>query len=186
MKYMKLKNTDNWSKIVSPVLDAYNNSPHSATKIAPKKINKDNEIQALMNISKRAKKKSNYPKLEIGDNVRVPVIHKVKKGYKDSFSMEIHKLEDKNRGLYTVDGSLHPRKDLQLVKGNVIKAPTKTKAQQKQHDIQDKVGKSLNNPEVKDLVGTRSKKQTKEILNSERKTRAQTVEAGMTLRNRKK
>jgi hypothetical protein len=59
-------------------------------------------------------------------------------------------------------------------------------AQQKQRDIQDKVGKSLNNPEVKDLVGTRTKKQTKEILNSERKSRAQTVKAGMTLRNRKK
>jgi hypothetical protein len=184
MKYMKLKNTDNWSKIVSPVLDAYNNSPHSTTKIAPNKVNKENEIQVLMNISKRAKK-GTYPKLEVGDNVRVPVIHKQKKGYKDSFSMEIHKLEDKNRGLYTVDGSIHPRKDLQLVKGNVIKAPTKTKAQQKQYDIQDKVGKSLNNPEVKDLVGIKTKKQTKEILNSERKTRAQTVEAGMTLRTRK-
>ena len=185
MKYMKLKNTSNWSKIMSPVLDAYNSSPHSTTKIAPNKVNKDNEIQVSMNINKRAKK-GTYPKLEIGDNVRVPVIHKIKKGYKDSFSMEIHKLEDKNKGLYTVDGSLHPRKDLQLVKGNVIKAPTKTKAQQKQHDIQDKVGKSLNNPEVKDLVGTRTKKETKEILNSERKTRAQTVEAGMTLRTRKK
>ena len=78
MKYMKLKNTDNWSKIVSPVLDAYNNSPHSTTKIAPNKVNKDNEIQVLMNINKRAKK-GTYPKLEIGDNVRVPIIHKIKK-----------------------------------------------------------------------------------------------------------
>jgi hypothetical protein len=52
--------------------------------------------------------------------------------------------------------------------------------------MQDKVGKSLNNPEVKDLVGTRTKKQTKEILNCERKTRAQTVEAEMNLRSRKK
>ncbi len=63
-------------------------------------------------------------------------------------------------------------KDLQLVKGNVIKAPTKIKAQQKQHDIQDEVGKSLNNSEVKDLVGVRTKKQTKEILESDRKTRS--------------
>ena len=99
--------------------------------------------------------------------------------------MEMHTVEVKNRGLYTVDGSLHPRKDLQLVKGNVIKAPTKTKAQQKQHDIQDKVGKSLNNPEVKDLVGIKTKKETKEILESGRKTRAQTASATMTLRNRK-
>ena len=123
---------------LSHVLDAYNNSPHSATKIAPNKVNKDNEIQVLVNIGKRAKK-GTYPILNIGDDVRVPVIHKQHKGYKDNFSMEVHKVEDKNRGLYTVDGSLHPRKDLQLVKSNVIKAPTKTKAQQKQHDIQDKV-----------------------------------------------
>ena len=184
MKYMKLKNTDNWSKIVSPVLDAYNNSPHSTTKIAPNKVNKENEIQVLMNITKKAKK-GTYPKLEVGDNVRVPVIHKQKKGYKDSFSMEMHKIEDVNKGLYTVDGSLHPRKDLQLVKGNVIKAPTKTKAQQKQHDIQDKVGKSLNNPEVKDLVGTRTKKETKEILESDRKTRSQ-ASSTINLRSRTK
>ncbi len=52
--------------------------------------------------------------------------------------MEMHTVEDKNRGLYTVDGSLHPRKDVQLVKGNVIKAPIKTSAQQKQHDIKEK------------------------------------------------
>ena len=172
MKYMKLKNTDNWAKIMSPVLDAYNNSPHSTTKIAPNKVNKDNEIQVTMNIDKRAKK-GTYPVLNIGDDVRVPVIHKQHKGYKDSFSMEVHKVEDKNRGLYTVDGLLHPRKDLQLVKGIVIKAPSKTKAQQKQHDIQDKVGKSLNNPEVKDLVGVRTKKQTKEILDSKLTTRSQ-------------
>jgi hypothetical protein len=53
---MKLKNTNNWSKIVRPVLDAYNNSPHSTTKVAPNKVSKDDEIQVLMNISKRAKK----------------------------------------------------------------------------------------------------------------------------------
>jgi hypothetical protein len=54
------------------------------------------------------------------------------------------------------------------------------------HLIQDKVGKSLNNPEVKDLVGTRTKKETKEILESDRKTRSQTIEKGMTLRTRNK
>jgi hypothetical protein len=55
--------------------------------------------------------------------------------------METHEVENVDRGWYTVDGTLHPRKDLQLVKGNVIKAPKKTKAQQKQHDIQNKAGK---------------------------------------------
>ncbi len=68
----------------------------------------------------------------------------------------------------------------------LIKAPTKTKAQQKQDDIQDKVGKSLKNPEVKDFVGVRTKKQTKEILESDRKTRSQTTKQGMTLISRNK
>ena len=62
MKYMKLKNTDNWSKILTPESGAYNNNSHSITEIAPNKVNKDNEIQVLMNISKRAKKKCNNPK----------------------------------------------------------------------------------------------------------------------------
>jgi hypothetical protein len=34
-------------------------------------------------------------------------------------------------------------------KGYLRKAPTKTKAQQKQQDIQDKGGKPSNNPQVK-------------------------------------
>jgi hypothetical protein len=38
-----------------------------------------------------------------------------------------------------------------------------TKTQQKQHDIQGEVGKSLNNPKVKDLVGTKTKKQRKDL-----------------------
>jgi hypothetical protein len=57
-----------------------------------------------------------------------------------------------------------------LVKGNAIKAPTKTKAQQKQHNIQDKVGKPHNNPGVKDILEIRTKRETKEILEGGRKT----------------
>ncbi len=81
-------------------------------------INKENEIQVfmipIMNISKKSKK-GTYPVLNIGDDVSVPVVHKQHKGYKDSFSMEMHKVEDRNRGSYTVDGSLHPRKDAQSI-----------------------------------------------------------------------
>ncbi len=38
------KNTDNWSKIASPVLDAYNNSPHSTTKMHLTKLIKKMEF----------------------------------------------------------------------------------------------------------------------------------------------
>ncbi len=62
--------------------------------------------------------------------------------------METHKVEDINRGLYTVDGHYILEKKLQLVKGNVMKHLSRPKHNKKQHDIQDKVGKSINNPEV--------------------------------------
>ncbi len=48
------------------------------------------------------------------------------------------------------------------------------------------MGKSLNNPAVKDLVSTRTKKETKEILERDRKTRSEIKEKGMTLRIRNK
>ncbi len=44
------------------------------------------------------------------------------------------------------------------------------------------MGKSLNNPEVKDLEGIKTKKETKEISESGRNTRLQTSGTTMTLR----
>jgi hypothetical protein len=171
MKYMKLKGTENWAKIMGPVLDSYNNTKHSSTGIEPNKVNKDNQLQVQMNISKRAKK-GNYPKINIGDDVRVPVVHAYHKGYKDSFSIEIHKVEDKDKGLYKVDGMFHPRKDLQKVAGNVIKMQEKTKAQKAANSIQNKVGKAQNNVEVKELIGTRTKKATKADIDTGIQTRS--------------
>jgi hypothetical protein len=48
--------------------------------------------------------------------------------------------------------------------------------------LQDKVGKSLNNPEVRDLVGASTKKETKEILERDRKIRLQTTDSTKTSR----
>ena len=76
---------------------------------------------------------------------------------------------------------LHPRKDVQLVKGVVIKPPTKTKAQQNKNDIQNQVGQAQDNPDVKDLVGKRTKKATQQALNSGITTRS----SGYCLRSKK-
>ena len=80
-----------------------------------------------------------------------------------------------------VDNVLHPRKDVQIVKGVVIKPPTKTKAQQNKNDIQNQVGKAQDNPDVKDLVGKRTKKSTLQALNSGITTRS----SGYSLRSKK-
>ena len=52
MKYMKLKNTDNWAKLMGPVLEAHNNTPYSKNKIAQNKVNKENAISEFKNINK--------------------------------------------------------------------------------------------------------------------------------------
>ena len=107
------------------------------------------------------------------DDVRVPVIHAYHKGYKDSFSLEKHKIEDKDKGLYKVDGSFHPRKDLQKVAaGSIIKIPEKNKAQKAAHNIQNKVGQAQNNVEVRELIGTRTKQATKADLDTGIRTRS--------------
>ncbi len=46
-------------------------------------------------------------------------------------------------------------------------------------------GKSLNDPEAKDFIGTRTKKETKEISESDKKTRLQTSST-INLRSRTK
>jgi transposase InsO family protein len=44
MKYMKLTNTYNWSKILGPCLDSYNSTKHSATGVAPNNVNSSNQV----------------------------------------------------------------------------------------------------------------------------------------------
>ena len=47
-RYMNIHDTDNWADVIKILLDAYNNTPHSSTGIAPNKINNDNITQARM------------------------------------------------------------------------------------------------------------------------------------------
>jgi len=66
-----------------------------------------------------------------------------------TYGKELHQVEINNHnGLYMVDGILHTRKDLQLVKGQVI--PTKKKSAQQVRE--DKIGKTAYNPELRDLT----------------------------------
>ncbi|MFN9115832.1 MAG: DDE-type integrase/transposase/recombinase [Bacteroidota bacterium] len=86
-KYMAYHNTDNWSKVLSQIVDAYNNTPHSSTLIAPNDINKNNIMDAKLNMHRRSKVKK-YEMVNEGDKVRVPVINKVKKSFKPQWSYQ--------------------------------------------------------------------------------------------------
>ena len=56
--------------------------------------------------------------------------------------------------MYKVDGDLYPRKELQLVKGHVIKPAVKPAQAQAILAQQNKVGMAANNPIVKQLMNT--------------------------------
>ncbi len=51
---------------------------------------------------------------------------------------------------------MYPRKEIQLVKGDVIKLPEKPKQQQAIINKMDKIGKAANNPHVKQLMNTKT------------------------------
>ena len=155
VKYMELQGSMNWSEFLQPVLDAYNNTKHSATGVAPNDVNKKNEIQIAMKLRSKAKTGS-YPDIDIGDSVRTPIIHKTPKGFKQQWSSELHTVQkDYHNGVYKVDGDLYPRKELQLVKGDVVKLPEKSKQQQAIINKKDKIGKAANHPAVKQLLNTK-------------------------------
>jgi len=149
-KYMNYHDTDNWTDAIDDILESYNNTPHSATKISPNKINTGNILQARMNIMKRAKIK-NYPDLDVGDTVRIPVINKVAKGYKQQWTYETHKIEKNNHdGTYTVNGEFYPRKELQLIK-EVVKLPPKPIKERIAREEANKKGKADNSKAVKSI-----------------------------------
>jgi len=156
VKYMKLHNTKNWSEFLPQVLNAYNNTKHSATGIAPNEVSSKNEIQVAMKLRSKAKT-GNYPDIDVGDNVRLQIVHKTPKGFKEQWSTELHTVQkDYHNGVYKIDNQLYPRKELQLVKGDVIKLPEKSKQEQVMIAKQDKIGKAANKPIVKQLMNTKT------------------------------
>ncbi len=164
---MNYHNTDNWTNALDDILESYNNTPHSTTKIAPNKINPNNTLQARMNIMKRAKFK-NYEDLNVGDTVRIPIIHKVEKGYKQQWTYEIHKIENNNHdGTYTINGEYYPRKELQLVR-EINKLPPKPIKEKIAREEANKQGKAENSKGVKAIKDSNTWVQ-KETVEGKRK-----------------
>ena len=72
-----------------------------------------------------------------------------------------------------IDGILHTRKDLQLVKGQVI--PTKKKSVQQVRE--DKIGKAAYNPELRDLTQSKLSPEKVETMIAEpRKSRGKQID----------
>ncbi len=67
------KDTQNGSDALDILVNAFNITPHSSTRISPNNITEEIETQARMNMLRRALTKK-YEDLEVGDKVRVPII----------------------------------------------------------------------------------------------------------------
>ena len=67
----------------------------------------------------------NYPDIDVGDQVRLPIVHKTHKGYKEhTFQKDYH------NGVCKVDNQLYQRKELQVVIVDLVKLPEKSKQEQ--------------------------------------------------------
>ena len=154
---------------------------------APNDIKKEDIDTVRMNIYERGRKKK-YEPVEAGDNIRLALKQRTfRKETDPTYDSEIHKVEINNHdGMYIVEGKMHSRNDLQVVRGNVIPSKKPT-AEQKQ---KDKVGKAAFNPVVKDLIGSRpTLEQTEKMISEPRKSRGKTVDyaalAGVNYRTKK-
>jgi hypothetical protein len=102
-------------------------------------VNSKNETQISMKLRSKAKQ-SSYPDVNEGDKVRIQMIHKTLKGFKQQWSTELHTVQkDYHNGVSKVEGDLYPREEIQLVKGDVIKRPAKPKQEQAMINKKDKI-----------------------------------------------
>lgn len=161
-----------WTSIYRELLKAYNNTKHSTTGFKPDEIHNKDIDTVRKNIRNRAISK-NYEEVRPGDTVRLQLKEKsFRKESDPTYTKDLYTVQaNRHNGLYIVDGDLHTRKDLQLVKGTVIPAKQKTAQQIKE----DRIGKAAYNPELKELTGKRqSLKKVEQMITEPRQTRSQT------------
>ena len=174
-RYMEANDIPSWTTIYRDLLDAYNNTKHSATGFAPNDIKKEDIDTVRKNIKKKGRGKK-YEEIKEGDSVRLQLKEKTFRKESDpTYGTELHQVElNKHDGVYIVDGVPHSRKDLQLVRGGVVipsKKPTVTQIKA------DKIGKAAYNPVLKDLMNSRpTLEQTEKMITEPRKSRGKQID----------
>ena len=90
-RYFTHTNTYRYIDILQKIVDAYNNSWHSGTKMVPAKVNLYNAAKAYQNLAQRYNTtRVRYPKYKVGDLVRVSRAKLVfKKAYESGWTLEL-------------------------------------------------------------------------------------------------
>jgi hypothetical protein len=174
-KYMEANDIASWTTIYRDLLNAYNDTKHSATGFAPNDIKKEDIDTVRKNIKKKGRTKK-YEEIKAGDSVRLQLKEKTFRKESDpTFGTELHQVELNNHdGVYIVDGVPHSRKDLQLVRGGVVIPSKKPSAALIKAD---KIGKAAYNPVLKDLMGSRpTLEQVETMINEPMKQRGKKID----------
>lgn len=95
-----------WVKHVDNIINKYNNTEHSTTKIKPVEAGKPyNRMFVWWHINNEAKRDRKYPKISELDNVRVKINQKkTAKGHDPTFTKEIYKVVSIKDGEYFIPG----------------------------------------------------------------------------------
>lgn len=99
-RYFTHKNTRRYVDVLEPIVNSYNNTIHSGTKMTPVSVNLQNADIARYNLSKRYSpkkkngKKSNLkPKYKVGSLVRTSRAPEVfRKGYESGWTLELFRI----------------------------------------------------------------------------------------------
>ena len=85
---------DKWVEQLKPILNKYNNTEHTTTKMSPNEAKKPkNEMTVKFNLELKAKKNRQYPELNTDSQVRVMMKKDVKtKGYMPKWSKQVYKI----------------------------------------------------------------------------------------------
>ena len=143
-------------------------------------------MEARMNMLSNKKTKI-YDELHEGDMVRIPVIHKIEKGYKKQWSYQTHKVEKLLRdGLYQVNGEIYPRKELSLVKKEPVKNIPLEPNVVKKREKENQIGVAQNSKLLKELADFNAKGKTEnKVVPGSRRQVEHDISAGRALRSKK-
>jgi hypothetical protein len=109
------RNTQNWTAMLEPILNVYNNTEHSTTKMSPKESLENKDKQFFL-LQERLKDVKDVKKYNVGDSVRVLIKKGIfEKGATAKWSKEIHKIEKKNGNRYYVNDDWYKYSEIQKI-----------------------------------------------------------------------
>lgn len=129
-KYQTTFKTKNYIDILPRLLENYNSTEHSATKLAPNEVTEEDYDRIIMEMSSKDEKpKEENEDISIGDKVRtIKPKGKFDKGTQKVWSSQLYEVVDRDlnkykiKSLKTNNTLIKPfaRKDLQKVEGEVL------------------------------------------------------------------